>query len=90
MAHHEEQHENLNHEELKYREHMKRAADLCKIDLFLTARSEYQLALQYKPGDPEATANMEACTANIRRDRKKVLIIVPIVIAIIVAVILFA
>lgn len=90
MAHHEEQHENLNHEELKYREHMKRAADLCKIDLFLTARSEYRLALQYRPGDPEATAKVDECTQNIRRDRNKVLVIVPVVLAIIVAIILFA
>ena len=90
MAHHEEQNEHLTHEELKYREHMKRAADLCKIDLFLTARSEFELALQYKPGDPAATAKVEECTKNISRDRKKVLVILPIVIAIIVAVILFA
>lgn len=90
MAHHEEQHETLSHEELKYREHMKRAADLCKIDLFLTAKSEYELALTYKPGDPEATAKAEQCLHNINRDRKKVLVIVPIVIAIIIAVILFA
>jgi hypothetical protein len=90
MAHHEEQTEALSHEELKYREHMKRAADLCKIDIFLTARSEYLLALQYKPGDPEATAKADECSANIARDRKKVLVLVPIVLAIIIAVILFA
>jgi hypothetical protein len=90
MAHHEEHTEHLSHEELKYREHMKRAADLCKIDLFLTARSEFLLALQYKPGDQEAAAKAEECSANIRRDRKKVLVLVPIVIAVIIAVILFA
>lgn len=88
MAHHGEQTEHLTHEEIKYREHMKRAADLSKIDLFLTARGEYQLALLFKPEDPEATAKTEECTANIARDRKKVLVIVPVVLAIILAVIL--
>lgn len=90
MEHHEVQTEALSHEELKYREHMKRAADLCKIDLFLTARTEFMLALQYKPGDPDATAKADECTANINRDRKKVLVLVPIVLAVIIAVILFA
>ena len=90
MAHHEDNNEHLSHDELKYREHMRRADDLCKIDLFLTARGEFLLALQYKPGDPEATARAEECTNNIARDRKKVLVLVPVVIAIIVAVILFA
>jgi len=46
------------------------------------------LALQYKPNDPEATAKAEECTRNIARDRKKVLIIVPILLAVILAVIL--
>jgi hypothetical protein len=90
MAHQEAHEENLSHEEIKYREHMKRAADLCKIDLFLTAKAEYELALTYKPGDPEAAAKAEQCQSNINRDRKKVLVIVPIVVAIIIAVILFA
>lgn len=90
MAHHEEHTENLSHEEIRYREHMKRAADLCKIDLFLTAKSEYELALTYRPGDTEATAGAGQCQLNIERDRKKVLVIVPIVFAIIIAVILFA
>lgn len=90
MAHQEVHEENLSHEELKYREHMKRAADLCKIDLFLTAESEYELALTYRPGDPEATAMAGQCRSNINRDRKKVMVIVPIVLAIIIVVILFA
>lgn len=90
MAHHEEHTENLTHEELKYREHMKRASDLCKIDLFLTARSEYELALKYRPGDPEATEKAIQCGRNIERDRRKVLVIAPIVLAVIIAIILFA
>jgi hypothetical protein len=89
MAHQEQPNGNLPHEEIKYFEHMKRAADLSKIDLFLTARSEYQLALKYRPGDPEATEKAEECTRNIARDRKKVLIIVPIVLAIIALIAIF-
>lgn len=90
MAHHEEPAGPVSHEELKYREHMKRAADLCKIDLFLTARSEFELALKYKPGDPEATEKAVLCTDNISRDAKKVIVIAPIVIAIIVLIAIFA
>jgi hypothetical protein len=88
MSNHEIHEENLPHEEIKYREHMKRATDLSKIELFLTARSEYLLALQYRPGDPEATEKAAECTRLIRRDRKRVLVIVPIVLAIIVTIIL--
>ncbi len=90
MAHAETTDEHLSHEEIKYREHMRRAADLCKIDLFLTAKSEYGLALTYKPGDPEAAAGVAECQRSIERDRKKVLMIVPFVLAVIIAVILFA
>jgi|WetSurMetagenome_2_1015567.scaffolds.fasta_scaffold134353_2 16S rRNA U1498 N3-methylase RsmE len=86
MAHEENQTKDLPHDEIKYFEHMKRAADLAKIELFLTARSEYRLALQYRPGDPEATMKAEECTRNITRDRKKVLIVVPIIIAAIILV----
>ena len=89
MTHEETHTSDLPHDEIKYAEHMKRAADLSKIDLFLTARSEYYLALKYRPGDPEATMKAEECTRNIARDRKKVLIIVPIIIAIIVLVAIF-
>ncbi len=88
MSHTEPHDEHLSHEELKYREHMKRAADLAKIELFLSARGEYQKALLYRPGDATATEKIGECSRNISRDRKKVLVIVPIVLAIIVAVIL--
>ncbi len=90
MATHEIPEETLSHEEIKYREHMKRASDLAKIELFLSARSEYQLALQFRPGDPEATGKAEDCTRHIAHDRRKVLVIVPILLAIIIAVILLS
>jgi len=90
MSHHDDQEANLTHEELKYKEHVQRAAHLAKIDLFLSAREEYKRALLYRPGDEFATGKITECESNIKRDRRKVFIIVPIVIAIIVTVILLA
>jgi hypothetical protein len=88
MEHHQDQEENLTHEEIKYRYHIQRGYDFTKIDLFLSARENYEKALAYKPGDPFATEKISECEAAIRRDRKKVLVIVPIVLGIIVAIIL--
>jgi len=89
MAHHVESEENLSHEEIMYRYYILRGSDFTKIDLFLSARNHYQLALNFKPGDDFATAKVRECNEQIRSDRKKVLVIVPIVLAIITAVILF-
>jgi len=88
MAHHETQEENLSHEEIMYRYHILRGSDFTKIDLFLSARNNYQLALKYHPGDPFANERITACTEQIRQDRKKVLVIVPFVLAVITIVIL--
>jgi hypothetical protein len=88
MAHHETKEENLSHEEIMYRYHIQRGSDFTKIELFLSARNNYQMALKYHPGDPFATERISACTEQIRKDRKKVLVIAPIVLAVIVAVIL--
>jgi hypothetical protein len=90
MAHHEEHEEHLSHEELMYRYHIQRGSDFTKIDLFLSARGNYELALRYKPGDSFSLEKINECNAAIRRDRKKVLVIAPIVIAIIACVIIFA
>jgi hypothetical protein len=88
MAHHETQEENLSHEEIMYRYHILRGSDFTKIDLFLSARNNYQLALKYHPDDPFAIERITACTEQIRHDRKKVLVIVPFVLAVITIVIL--
>jgi len=87
MSNHDTLEESLSHEELKYREHTQRGADFCKIDLFRSAREEFKAALKYKPGDDFATAKAIECQGFINRDRKKVLILVPIVLVIITAVI---
>ena len=88
MSQHEEQEENLSHEEIKYREHTQRGADFIKIDLFRSAREEFKAALRYRPGDEFAAAKAIECQDHINRDRIKVFILIPIVLAIITAVIL--
>ncbi len=86
MGHHDNHEENLTHEELKFREHTERAGHFIKIDLFRSAREEFKAALQYKPGDATCLQQITAMNANIARDRKSVLIVVPIVLILIVAV----
>ena len=88
MAHEEVQEENLSHEEIQYRYHIQRGSDYMKIDLFRSARETYKDALKYKPGDSFSAEKIDLCNQYISRDRKKVLIIVPIVLAVIVGVIL--
>jgi hypothetical protein len=88
MAHHVETEENLTHEELMYRYHIQRGSDFTKIELFLSARNNYELALKYRPGDPFATEKIASCAEQIRKDRKKVLAVVPFVLALIVVIIL--
>jgi hypothetical protein len=86
MAHHSAHDEHLTHEELKFREHTERAASFIKIDLFRSAREEYKAALQYRPGEPECLRQIDAMNTHIARDRKTVLVVVPLVIILIVAV----
>lgn len=89
MAHHTESNEHLTHEELKFREHTERAGHFIKIDLFRSAREEFKEALNYKPGDTLCLSKIDEMNANISRDRKVVLAVVPIVLIIIAAVALF-
>ncbi len=86
MAHHEEHNEHLTHEQLKYKEHTERGANFIKIDLFRSAREEFKAALQYKPGDQFCLTQIDVMNANIARDRKTVLVVVPLVLLLIVAV----
>ena len=88
MAHHIQSEENLSHEEIMYRYHITRGSDFTKIELFLSARNNYNLALKCKPGDTFSIQRIQECSDQIRKDRKSVLILVPIVLAIITTVIL--
>jgi hypothetical protein len=88
MAHEEIHEENLSHEEIMYRYHVQRGSDFTKIELFRSAREMYKNALIYKPGDAFATEKIAECNKYISRDRKKVLVIVPVVLAIITGIIL--
>ncbi len=79
----------LPHDEIKYLEHFQRGNDFCKIELYRSAREEFKAALHYKPGD-EASKKLETdCELQIKSDAKKVYVIVPVVLAIIAAVIIF-
>ena len=89
MSHHEEHNEHLSHEELKFREHTERAGHFIKIDLFRSAREEYKAALNYKAGDAICLKQIDAMNAQIAKDRRVVLVVVPLVLALIAAVILF-
>jgi len=86
MANHSEHNEHLTHEELKFREHNERAVNFIKIDLFRSAREEFKAALQYRSGDAECLRQIDVMNANIARDRKTVLVVVPVVIILIVAI----
>jgi hypothetical protein len=90
MSHNEEPREILSHEEIMYRYHIQRGSDFTKIDLFRSARENYKKSLEYKPGDPFALEKAAECNAFIKRDKRKVFIIVPIVLLVIAAVIIFA
>ena len=87
---HQENTSNLSHDEIQYQYHIQRGSDFTKIELFRSARENYKEALKYRPGDPFAMEKIDTCNRQIRKDRTKVLIIVPIVLAIIAAVIIFA
>lgn len=79
----------LPHDEIMYLEHFQRGNDFCKIELFRSAREEFNAALHYKPGDEASKKMEEDCEKHIQRDARKVYVIVPIVLAIIAAVIIF-
>ena len=87
MANQEINEENLSHEEIMYRYFIQRGLDFTRIELFRSAREHYKLALNYKPGDPFVLERIDACNLQIRKDRTKVLIIVPLVLGLIAAVI---
>ena len=86
MSTHTDHNEHMTHDELKFREHTERAGHFIKIDLFRSAREEFKAALQYLPGDATCLRQIDAMNANISRDRKTVLVVAPLVIALIVAV----
>ena len=87
MSNQEINEQNLSHEEIQYRYYIQRGLDFTKIELFRSAREHYKQALIYKPGDPFVLERIDACNNQIRKDRVKVLIIVPIVLGLIAAVI---
>jgi len=90
MAHHAETTEHLTHEQLKFIEHTERAGHFIKIDLFRSAREEFKEALKYKPGDLPCIQMIDEMNSQIASDRKKVLVIAPLVVLLIVAIALLS
>lgn len=82
--------QDLTHDEIKYREHFQRGQDFIKIELFLSAREEFRAALKYRPDDKEALEMFTTCSQQVKKDAKKVYVIVPVVLAVIAAVILLS
>jgi hypothetical protein len=87
MAQHNVDEQNLSHEEIQYQYYIQRGLDFTKIELFRSAREHYKQALNYKPGDSFVLERIDACNQQIRKDRTKVLIIIPFVLALIATVI---
>jgi len=87
MSNQETNNETLSHEEIQYQYYIQRGLDFTKIELFRSAREHYKKALNYKPGDPFVLERIDACNLQIKKDRTKVLIIVPPLLAVIAAVI---
>jgi hypothetical protein len=87
MSHQEDNEENLSHDEIQYHYYIQRGFDFTKIELFRSAREHYKQALNYKPGDSFVLERIDACNEQIRKDRTKVLILVPLVLGLIAAVI---
>ena len=83
MAHEEVKEENISHEEIQYRYYIQRGLDFTRIELFRSAREHYKQALNYKPGDPFVLERIGACNEQIRKDRTKVLVIVPLLLVLI-------
>jgi len=90
MAHQTETTAHLTHEEIKFNEHTVRAGHFIKIDLFRSAREEYKAALEFKPTDETCLSQISVMNGYIRRDRKTVLVVAPLVIALILAVAMLA
>ncbi len=87
MAHDVYDEKGLTHEELKYLEHTRRGADFIKIDLFRSARGEFMEAMTYKPGDDHCRQQIVFCNEQITRDARVVFVVVPIVLALIAAIV---
>jgi hypothetical protein len=90
MAHHEETHEHLTHDQLKFKEHTERAGHFIKIDLFRSAREEYKEALVYQPGDAMCLRKIDEMNEFIARDRKTVLAVAPLVLIVIALIVIFS
>jgi hypothetical protein len=87
MGHHQIDESRLSPQERQYYDHMRCGDDFYKIDLFLSAGKMYKKALEYLPGDESAQQKFDQCQSNIRRDTKKVVIIISLLAVIFVTIV---
>lgn len=79
--------ENLSPEEKKYNDYMRRGDDFYRIELFKSAKEMYLEALKYLPEDDNAKTKADDCRRLIKRDMKRILVILPILIILVMLVI---
>ena len=78
----------LPHAEIKYSEHFQRGLDFFRIELFRSARQEFNEAMAFTSNDKACQEKIKECNQHIKSDAKKIYIIAPIVVAVIAIVIL--
>ncbi len=76
-------------EDSDYIDFIRRGNDFFKIDLFKSAKEMYEQALLCKPNDSEAGSKISDCNNLIKRDTKRVLLVLPFVFIAVFAVIWF-
>lgn len=76
-------------EEKKYNDFVRRGDDFFRIELFKSAKEMYEQALLLKPDDESTITKKADCERLIRRDTKRVLIVLPFIIIAVATVIMF-
>lgn len=72
---------NLTEEEKEYRDLIRRGDDFFRIELFKSSREKYEEALKLKPSDEYAQNRIIECNNLIKRDTRRILMVLPFVIA---------
>ena len=89
MAHEEVIEPNLSLEEKTYNDFIRRGDDFFRIELLKSAKEMYEEALKCKQNDEPASLKIVECKRLIKRDTKRILIVLPFLIIIVLAVIYY-
>jgi hypothetical protein len=87
MANNETENLNISPEEKEYNDLIRRGDDFFKIDLFKSAKEMYEKVLLIKPDDPDTVSKISECKRLIKRDTKRVLIVLPFILIAVITVI---